>query len=91
MKQGTIDLLNSERGTLCVLLVLAATILAIIGLLAVDEWVSYTKWIATVLVASKTVTAAVETMRSNQPPPLATASITETKTVTASQPTGATP
>jgi hypothetical protein len=61
MHQGLKDLLASERGALCVLLVLASLVLVVLGRLTVDAWLAYTKWIATVLVASKTVTGALET------------------------------
>lgn len=72
MKQGTIDLLNSERGALCVLLVLASAIFVIVGKLPVADWIKYTQVIAVTLVASKTVTGAIETMTPATPTPSAT-------------------
>lgn len=70
MQQGFKDLLASERGALCVLLVVASTALVIAGKLGVDAWLTYTKWIATVLVASKTVTGAIETWTGSNAPPV---------------------
>lgn len=64
MKTGTVDLLNSERGTLCVVLVIASTILVALGKISAQEWLEYTKWIAVTLVAGKTITSAIETMTS---------------------------
>lgn len=67
MKQGVVDLLNSERGVLCLTLVLAATALVILKLLTPAQWLTYTQWICVTLVASKTVTGAIETMRTPIP------------------------
>lgn len=69
MKQGTLDLLSSERGTLCVLLVLASTILVILKILTAEQWLTYTQWICITLVASKTVTGAIETLKGPPSPP----------------------
>jgi hypothetical protein len=63
MKQGVVDLFNSERGVLCVMLVIASTILIILKLLTPEQWLTYTQWICVTLVASKTVTGAIETLR----------------------------
>lgn len=71
---GLKDLLASERGVLSILLVLACTALVITGQMSVDQWIEYTKWIGTVLIASKTVTTALETLRAPTPEaPTATA------------------
>ena len=64
MKAGTVDLLNSERGTLCVVLVIASTILVALAKISPEAWLEYTKWIAVTLVAGKTITSALETMTS---------------------------
>lgn len=68
MHQGLKDLLTSERGTICVVLILASTLLVMTGKLSVDAWMAYTKWIAGLLVASKTVTGAVETWTGSNAP-----------------------
>lgn len=62
MHQGLKDLLLSERGTFCILLVIAATLLAFLGKLDAQTWISFMKWVAITLVASKTITGAVETV-----------------------------
>ncbi len=67
MTGGTKDLLASERGTLCMLLVVAATVLAIVGIINADQWLAYTKWICVALVASKTVTGTIETLKGSKP------------------------
>lgn len=68
-----VDLLNSEHGALCVALVIASTILVVVGKITGADWLAYTKWIAVTLVASKTVTGALETVTGSapQPPPTA--------------------
>jgi hypothetical protein len=60
--QGARDLLSSERGTFCLALLITVTLLVIIGKITGIDWLTYTKWIALTLVASKTVTGAVETI-----------------------------
>lgn len=75
MKGGLLDLLSSERGTLCVLLVVISTILVIVGTLTADQWLDYTKWICVTLVVSKTVTGAMETMKG---PPIPVARVVST-------------
>ena len=60
---GIKDLFASERGVFCILLLIAATFLAFFGKVTADEWLAFAKWLATVLVASKTVTGAVEMMK----------------------------
>lgn len=58
---GLTDLLQSERGIISILLIVASTILVVIGVLPIEEWLTYTKWIAVTLIASKTVTGVMET------------------------------
>ena len=70
MHQGLKDLLSSERGTLCILLIIASTVLVLVGKLDAQTWITFVKWIGTILVASKTVTGAIETWTgSNTPEP----------------------
>lgn len=71
MKQGTVDLLNSERGVIFILLVVASTTLVILGKLAVSDWLTYTQWLAMALVASKTVTSSISLLKGS-PVPTAT-------------------
>lgn len=59
--QGIDDLLHSERGVFCVLALVAITVLVAIGKIDGATWIAFAKWLALALVASKTVTTAVET------------------------------
>jgi hypothetical protein len=68
--KGVKDLLDSERGVLCLALLMAATLLAFLGKLPVLDWLTFAKWLAMTLVVSKTFTGAVETWTTpaQQPP-----------------------
>lgn len=61
MMQGGVDLLKSERGVFCIVLVIACTVLVALGKLTAENWIDFVKWIAITLVTSKTLTGAVET------------------------------
>ena len=52
------DLFSSEKGLFCLALVVAASVLAIMGKLTVDQWISYTEWIAAVYVGGKAIQGA---------------------------------
>lgn len=54
-----LDLWKSERGLIAVALIIAATTLSALGVIAVDQWLDYTKWIFVTYAAAKTVTGAV--------------------------------
>jgi hypothetical protein len=54
-----LDLWKSERGIVAVALIAAATMLCGLGVIAVDQWLDYTKWIFVTYAAAKTVTGAV--------------------------------
>lgn len=65
--QGFRDLVSSERGIFCVVVLFAATILVVLGKLTGDEWIDFMKYLVGFLVASKTVTTAVETYTTKKP------------------------
>jgi hypothetical protein len=65
MKLGTIGLLNSKRGVIGLMLILASTAMVFVGKLSATDWMNYTKWIGTLVVASHTVTGTVETLKKN--------------------------
>lgn len=67
--QGLKDLLSSERGWASLLLLVLSFVLVLVGKLSVDAWMTFAKWIATVLLASKTITGAVETWTGSNAPP----------------------
>lgn len=62
--QGAIDLFDSERGLFCVLVLFAITLLVVLGKLDGATWTDFAKYLVGVLVASKTVTGAIEQIRS---------------------------
>ena len=49
------NLLNSEKGVFVLALIIGATVLAALGHMTIDQWIDYTKWMATIYVAGKTV------------------------------------
>jgi len=49
------NFLNSEKAIFVGLLVIAATVLAALGKMTVDQWIAYTEWMAVTYVAGKTV------------------------------------
>lgn len=65
---GIKDLFASERGVFCILLLVAATLLAFFGKVTADQWIDFTKWLVTILVASKTVTGVAQIMKPAQQP-----------------------
>ena len=64
---GISDLMHSERGVFCFVALICATVLAALQQLTVDQWLEFAKWTLAFLVASKTVTTAVETFALKKP------------------------
>jgi len=64
---GLSDLLKSERGVFCIFALLCATTLAAFQQLDTSQWLEFAKWLTGFLVASKTVTTAVETLALKKP------------------------
>lgn len=62
MTTGITDLFESERGVFAILIVIAATVLVVMGVLGADSWIDLVKWIGGALIVSKTVTTAVTTV-----------------------------
>lgn len=58
---GMKDLLASERGVFCIAVLLIASVLVFLGKLDGASWLDFAKYLTTALVASKTVTTAVDT------------------------------
>ena len=54
------DLWRSERGLLCLVILLAATVLAALGTLPVAEWKSLIMYVYGTYVVGKTATGAIE-------------------------------
>lgn len=61
--QGAIDLVESERGLFCIVALVFATVLVALGKLPAASWLDFTKYLVGILVASKTVTGAIEHIR----------------------------
>lgn len=61
--QGITDLLSSERGVFCIVIVVTAGVLAGLGTITGGDWLDFAKWITMTLVASKTVTGVAELVR----------------------------
>ena len=68
ISQGASDLFHSERGVFCVALLFLATALVAIGKLDVQAWIDFMKYLGGLLVASKTVTTAIDQFQSRIPP-----------------------
>lgn len=62
---GINDLFASERGCFAIFLTLICTVMLFMGKMTVDQWMSYTQWIAIALIVGKTVTTAITTMKGN--------------------------
>ena len=63
---GLKDLLASERGVISLAAILAATVLVALGKLSATQWLAFVQALVMALVASKTVTGAIETIKTNQ-------------------------
>jgi len=57
------DLWKSERGLVAVILIIACTVLAVLGKLTVGEWTDYTKWIFVAYATAKTITGTAEVLK----------------------------
>lgn len=62
--QAIKDMLGSERALIVLALVIGVTVLAAIGTVSVADWQTYTKELAFVFIGSKTVTTAIEVLKS---------------------------
>lgn len=76
--QAIKDLLSSEKGLAGGALIIAATVLAALGKMTVDAWVTYTEWIFGIYAGTKTVTSAVQAMSGKPSAPTAPTAPTAT-------------
>lgn len=53
------DLWKSERGLVMVVLIIGATVLCALGIVTVQQWLDYTKWVFVTYAAAKTVTGSI--------------------------------
>lgn len=64
------NFVNSEKAVAVGLLVIGATVLAALGKMTVEQWMSYTKWMGTVYVGGKTahgIAATIATAKNGAP------------------------
>lgn len=66
--QGARDLIASERGWFCLLLLAAATVLAVLKVITGADWLTFAKYLVVTLVVSKTATGAIETLTAKTAP-----------------------
>jgi hypothetical protein len=52
------NLLNSEKAVVTGLLVIAASVLAGLGKMSIDQWISYSQWMAGIYVGGKSIQGA---------------------------------
>lgn len=87
---GIVDLLASERGVFALVLLAVCSILYGTGRMTTEQWISYTQWIGVTLIASKTITTALETW-TKRPQPAAVAATDTPTTVVATATVAAAP
>ncbi len=54
------DLWASERGLLCLAIIVAATVLRGLAMMTTDQWIELVKWVFVTYAAAKTVTGAFQ-------------------------------
>jgi len=67
MAEGATDLFQSERGVWCIAVLVCATVLAVLRIIDAQAWMDFAKSLTYVIVGSKTVTTAVETIALKKP------------------------
>ena len=60
---GIRDLFDSERGVVFLVLITICTVLLVLGIIASDQWLEFAKWTTLTLIASKTITTAIDAYR----------------------------
>ncbi len=63
------DIWHSERGLICVLILITATILCAIGRMTVDQWTTTVQWTFGTYVVGKTATGIMESVKNKPPSP----------------------
>ena len=66
MTNGITDLFHSERGVWAIAVLLLVTVLVIIGKVTGEQWLDLVKYLSVAILASKTITTAVETYATKQ-------------------------
>lgn len=60
MRQVLKNLISSEKAVAVGLLVVAASVLAALGQMSIEQWTSYTKWLAGIYVSGKAIQGAAD-------------------------------
>ncbi len=60
------NLVNSEKAVALGLLVIAASVLAALGKMSIDQWISYTEWMAGFYVGGKSIQGAAALLGSSK-------------------------
>lgn len=71
------DLWKSERGLIAILLIIGATVLAGMAILAPEQWLDYTKWIFVTYVVGKTATGVTQIIKGGTADPEQSAAASE--------------
>lgn len=58
--------LSSKRALLCLVLLIACTVLAIMEIFTKQDWIDYTKYVVTVWVSGETVTKVAEVIAASK-------------------------
>lgn len=67
MTNGIADLFHSERGVWAIAVLLLVTALVLLGKISGEQWLDLVKYLSVAILASKTITTAVETYATKQP------------------------
>lgn len=62
------DIWKSERGLLCLVILLTATVLAGIGRMTTDQWISMVQWVFGIYAGSKAITTSVDSLATARKP-----------------------
>jgi hypothetical protein len=65
--QGLADLAESERGVWSITVLVLTTVLVVLNKLTGEQWLDFVKYLSAALLASKTITTAVETATTKRP------------------------
>jgi hypothetical protein len=84
---GIGDIFKSERGVFTLLVLIMVTILTAIGKVTADQWIEFTKWLTVAFISGKTISHAVETMKTPTAAPSASPSPLPTATAQPKEPT----
>lgn len=65
--KAIVDMLGSERAVFALALIIGATVLTALGQISPADWIEFAKYLGTIYIGSKTVTTAIEVIKSGTP------------------------